>query len=173
MGSAARETLALARWGFFFSAACVTLLRMANDMINEEAAADNWLLESFRDPSQLGFPPMLPIELALRLDTPQKICQAYNISKDEFQSITKHPVFIKAYSEAVEALKTDGVSFKMKAKLQAEDFLATSYAMVKNANTSDAVRADLIKATARWAGFDAKETAGASGTGFNIQINLG
>lgn len=147
---------------------------MSKDLtVQEEAAADNWLLELSRDPSQLGFPPMLPIELALRLDTPQKICQAYNITKDEFAAIAKHPVFIKSYQEAVEALKTDGVSFKMKARMQAEDYLATAYAMVKNANTSDAVRADLIKATTRWAGYDAKENAAAGGTGFNIQINLG
>lgn len=164
-------------WHLISSSA--TLLRMSNELATNEdevaaaGAADNWLLDTLRDPSQLGFPPMLPIELALRLDTPQKICAAYNIPKDEFVEITRHPVFIKAYKEAVEALKTEGVSFKMKARMQAEDYLATAYAMVKNANTSDAVRADLIKATTRWAGYDAKENAAGAGTGFNIQINLG
>lgn len=140
---------------------------------HDETEADDWLTGAIQDPSKLGFPPMLPIELALRMGTTQQVCQAYNISKDEFVALTKHPLFIKAYQEAVEALKTEGVSFKMKARLQAEDYLATSYAMVKNPNTSDAVRADLIKTTARWAGHDAKDATGVAGTGFNIQINLG
>lgn len=125
------------------------------------------------DPSQLGFPPTLPIELALRMGTPKEICAAYNISHEEFAQIAKHPLFIKAYAEAVEALKTDGMSFKMKAKMQAEDYLATAYAMIKNPNTSDAVRADLVKATVRWAGYDTKESTAGNGNNFAIQINLG
>src|SRR5690349_9975776 len=149
---------------------------MANDLTlpdTEPDEADNWLQAALRDPSQMGFPPLLPIELALRLDTPQNICEAYNLSKEDFLAISKHPVFIKAYQEAVESLKTEGMSFKMKAKMQAEDYLTTAFAMIKNANTSDAVRADLIKSTVRWAGFDAKDTGGAGGSNFQININLG
>src|SRR5260370_1418148 len=132
------------------------------------------IFESLRDPSKLGFPPMLPIELAMRIDTPAKICGVYNISRDEFAVIAQHPLFIKAYHEAVEALKTEGVSFRMKAKMQAEDFLTTSYAMVKNDRVSDAVRAGLIRDTIRWAGYDTKAGEGAgNGQNFNIQINLG
>ena len=75
--------------------------------------------------------------------------------------------------EAVEQLKVDGMSFKMKARMQAEGFLATSFAMVTNPATSDAVRADLIKNTVRWAGYDAKAADVGQGNSFNIQINLG
>lgn len=125
-----------------------------------------------RDPSQLGFPPMLPVELAMGISTPAVVCAAYGITKDEFALLAQHPLFIKAYQNAVESLNQDGMSFKIKAKMQAEDFLATSYQMVKNAETSDAVRADLIKHTVRWAGWDAKAAEAAPGNGFNIQINL-
>lgn len=147
---------------------------MSTDLtIPEDEAGDNWLAAALRDPSQMGFPPLLPIELALRLDTPQNICAAYKISREEFTAIAQHPVFVKAYKEATEALKTEGMSFKLKARMQAEDYLATAFAMIKNANTSDAVRADLIKSTVRWAGYDAKEAAGAGGSNFQIMINLG
>lgn len=127
-----------------------------------------------RNPADLGFPPMLPIELALKIAPVPDICGHYGISKDQFAAIIAHPVFIKAYQEAVESLKVDGMSFKMKARMQAEGFLATSFAMVTNPATSDAVRADLIKNTVRWAGYDAKaaDVAG-GGQSFNIQINLG
>ena len=116
---------------------------------------------------------MLPVELALKIDSPRKICEIYGISQDDFRRIIAHPVFIKAYQEAVESLKVDGMSFKLKAKMQAEGYLATAFQLVQNANTSDAVRADLIKNTVRWAGYDAKAVDTGQGSSFNIQINLG
>lgn len=130
-------------------------------------------LEALRNPADLGFPSMLPMELALKIDTPPNICKAYGISREQFTEIIRHPVFIKQYQEAIESLKVDGMSFKVKARMQAEDFLTTSYSMVKNPATSDAVRADLIKTTARWAGYDQKAVDAGAGSNFNIQINLG
>ena len=126
-----------------------------------------------RNPADLGFPPLLPIELALKIDTPKAICEHYGITRAQFELILKHPVFQHEFKAAVEMLKIEGMSFKLKAKLQAEDFLGTSYAMVKNPATSDAVRADLIKSTVRWAGLDQKATDAGGGNSFNIQINLG
>lgn len=126
-----------------------------------------------RDPSELGFPVMLPMELALKIDTPANICAHYGISKDQFRAIIAHPVFIKQYQEAIEGLKVDGYAFKMKAKMQAEHMLATSFAMATNPATSDAVRADIIKNTVRWAGYDAKAVDVGQQSSFNIQINLG
>lgn len=126
-----------------------------------------------RNPADLGFPPMLPLELALKIAPPAQICAHYGITREQFAAIIAHPVFVKSYQEAVEQLKVDGMSFKMKAKMQAEGFLATSFAMVTNPATSDAVRADLIKNTVRWAGYDAKAAEVGTGNSFNIQINLG
>ena len=126
---------------------------------------------ALRRPLEIGFPPLLPMELALRIDTPANICAIYNIDKDEFAAMIQHPVFIKAYQEAVEALKVDGMSFKVKAKMMAEEYLKTAFSMVQDKNTSDNVRADLIKATVRWGGLDAKTDTVASPT-FNIQLNL-
>lgn len=126
-----------------------------------------------RDPSQMGFPPMLPVELALRIDTPAKICAIYGISKDQFAGIIKHPVFVKSYQEAIESLKVDGMSFRLKARMQSEEYLKTAYAMIQDKNTSDAVRANLLQATVRWAGYDQKAVDAGQGNSFNIQINLG
>jgi hypothetical protein len=126
-----------------------------------------------RNPADLGFPPMLPIELALKIAAPADICGHYGITREQFAAIIAHPVFIKEYQGAVEALKVEGMSFKLKARMQAEGFLSTSFAMVTNPATSDAVRADLIKNTVRWAGYDAKAVDTGTGSTFAIQINLG
>jgi hypothetical protein len=136
-----------------------------------EANAD--LMAALRDPTTLGYPPMLPVELALKIDTPAKICEIYGITRDTFSKIIAHPVFIKSYQEAVESLKVDGMSFKLKAKMQAEGYLSTAFQLVQNPHTSDSVRADLIKNTVRWAGYDAKAVDTGQGSSFNIQINLG
>lgn len=126
-----------------------------------------------RNPAELGFPPMLPYELAMKTDTVKNICRAYGLSRGEFEALILHPVFIKAYQEATEALKIDGMSFRVKARLQAEAYLDTAFRMAQNPGTSDAVRADIIKNTVRWAGFDAKAVEAGGGNAFNILINLG
>lgn len=126
-----------------------------------------------RNPAELGFHPMLPYELAMKVDSPANICRAYGLSKSEFAGLIAHAVFIKAYQEAIEALKVDGMGFKVKARIQAEAYLDTAFHMAQNAGTSDSVRADIIKNTVRWAGYDAKAAEVGQGNSFNIQINLG
>jgi hypothetical protein len=125
-----------------------------------------------RNPAELGFPPMLPYELAMKVDSAANICRAYGMTREAFAELIEHPVFIKAYQEAVEALKVEGMSFRIKARLQAEAYLDTAFVMAQNPGTSDNVRADIIKNTVRWAGYDAKAAEGGPGNSFNILINL-
>jgi len=127
------------------------------------------------DPADLGFPPMLPFELAMRTAPPSEVCAAYNISKDEFIRLTADPLFAAAYANAREALQKDGASFKIKAKIQAEELLKKSWEMIHSKDTPTAVKSDLIKATVRWAGYEPKtDGSGAGGTNaFQININLG
>lgn len=154
--------------------------RVANMELDEVEDTLVKLLErQAADPSTMFFPPMLPVELAMRavgtLDlTVQQICEAHQVTRAQLGHLVTHPVFVKAYQDAIEMLKVDGMSFKTKAKMQAEDYLGTAFAMVKNPNISDAVRARLIECTVRWAGLDAKAVDVANGgNAFNIQINLG
>lgn len=128
------------------------------------------------DPAFLGFPPLLPIELAMRVAPVQEICAAYGISKDQFIELSQDPVFVKAYGDAKEALQKDGVSFRIKARLQAEELLKKSWSMIHDQNTPTTVKADLLKATVRWAGLEPKGDpggGGVNGNAFQININLG
>lgn len=126
------------------------------------------------DPSELGFPPMLPVELAMRVAPVPEICAAYGIDKDEFIRLAQDPLFVQAYKGAQEMLQKDGMSFRIKARMQAEELLKDSWALIKSRDTPVAVKTDLIKATVRWAGYDAKENGPAGvGNAFQININLG
>lgn len=125
------------------------------------------------DPSTLGWPPTLPVELALRVHTPQELCEAYGISRQEWGRLCKDSGFRTQVARYVEMVKADGVSFRLKAQLQSEELLRTAWAMIHNPDTPANVRADLIKSTWRCAGLDASKEGVAQGVAFSINLNLG
>ena len=129
-----------------------------------------------RDPAQLGWPPTLPVELALRTASVQDICESYGISAAEWKVMRTDPALIEAVREAASMLKTEGVSFKIKAQLQAEELLRTSWTLIHDDNTPPNVKADLIKFTIRVAGRDptANRADSLNGVrGLQINIDLG
>lgn len=126
------------------------------------------------DPSTLGFPMMLPVELALAEQKPREICEAYGISKEKFIAITQNPVFARAYAEAKEMLAKDGMTYRTKARMQAEQLLKTSWALIHDQFTPAEVKARLIMHTAKVAGYEPKEGASVVlGNALQININLG
>jgi hypothetical protein len=68
-----------------------------------------------------------------------------------------------------------GLTFKLKARAQAEELLTTSYLLIHDPAVSPAVKADLIKSTVKWAGLEPKNTevSDGAGGGVKITINLG
>lgn len=129
------------------------------------------------NPAEIGtYPPTLPVEIALRTAPLPQICQAYNISHDEWLVLKDDPVFRADLAAAVELVKKDGMSFKLKAKMQSEELLKTSWKMIhsNNEDVPASVRADLIKFTVRAAGLaEPAEKAGANANNLQININLG
>lgn len=127
------------------------------------------------DPADVGYPATLPIELALRVAPTKDICDAYGITAEQWDVLRGNLVFQRDLAQAVETVRQEGMSFRLKARMQAEDLLSKSYAMVVDQETPPSVRADLIKATVRWAGYDAPPQAmqeKAAGAGFSITINI-
>lgn len=129
-----------------------------------------------KDPSELGYPPTLPIEIALKTAPLNDIREEYGFTKDEWLALRYDPNFINDLAAATEMLKVEGMSFKLKARLQAEELLKTSWRLIHapKDEVPPQVRANLIQATMRWAGYDNKDNAaGGAGNQLNIQINLG
>lgn len=141
-----------------------------NMLANIEAYQPN------RDPAAIGWPPTLPIEIALKTAPMGEIREAYGYTPEEWMRLKDNPDFLADLSAAVLMVKKEGMSFKLKAKLQAEELLKTSWRLIHapSAEVPSSVKADLLKATMRWAGYDVKEAAVAQGgNALNIQINLG
>ena len=139
-----------------------------------------------KDPTELGFPPMLPIELAMGVGSTKDICETYGIDLEAWEKLTKNIVFVQAVSEAKAMAKAEGGAFKMKAKTMAELMLNDLYNIAAGRETDAegkpanvALRADLMKFMIRIAGLDAsieqraqKQMAGVVATA-TININLG
>lgn len=128
-----------------------------------------------RDPAELGWPPTLPIEIALRTAPLDIIREEYGYSVDEWMRLRDNPQFLRDLTAAMSMVKEEGMSFKLKARIQAEELLKTSWRLIHapQDEVPSSVKADLIKATARWAGYDNKDNgAGGAGNQLNIQINL-
>jgi hypothetical protein len=138
--------------------------------------ADIKAYEPSRDPASIGWPPTLPIEIALKTAPLNDIRDAYGYSNEEWMRLRDDPAFLADLAAAVQMVKKEGMSFKLKAKLQAEELLKTSWRLIHapQEEVPSSVKADLLKATMRWAGYDVKEAAVmAGGNALNIQINLG
>lgn len=126
------------------------------------------------DPSEFGFPATLPLELALKEKPVADLCKAYGIDRDGWEKLRHDPLFVAAVAGYVEELKKDGMSFKLKARLQAEVLLATSFKLIhsNNDDVPPQVKADLIKFTIRAAGLDGSKDQAQSGPQNALQINI-
>lgn len=132
-----------------------------------------------KDPTSLVWPPTLPIELALKTASPGQLRTEYGYDEDEWERLSRNPAFLKDLAGACEMVRQEGMSFKLKARLIAEENLKTAWKMIHDPHVvvPPSVKADLIKSVARWAGYEqrpgAENAAGGQNNQLNIQINLG
>lgn len=127
-----------------------------------------------RDPSKIAWSTTLPIELALKTATPQELRIHYGYNEEEWDALKENPVFMAELTAACELVKQEGMSFKLKARLQGEALLDTNWRLIHapSSEVPAAVKAKLMEATWRMAGFDNKEGMQGPAVGFAIQINF-
>jgi hypothetical protein len=84
-------------------------------------------------------------------------------------------IFLHKLAACRDEVRTKGLTFRVKARAQAEELLKTSWLLIHDPVVSPAVKADLIKSTVKWAGLDTTPAnEGQSGAGgVTITINLG
>jgi hypothetical protein len=121
----------------------------------------------------------LAFDMALMLEgsgeTLQEVMARHKISGNEILTFNSDPVFLKKVEHYRGEIQEKGLTFKLKARAQAEELLTTSWMLIHDPSTSPAVKADLIKSTVKWAGLEPKGdvvTDGGAG-GVRITINLG
>lgn len=121
----------------------------------------------------------LAFDVALTLEgsgeTLQEIMGRHNITANDILAFNADPIFLKKVEQYRGEIRDKGLTFKLKARAQAEELLTTSWLLIHDPAVSPAVKADLIKSTVKWAGLEPKSDAPTeSGTGgVKITINLG
>jgi hypothetical protein len=121
----------------------------------------------------------LAFDVALTLEnsgeTLQEVMARHNISASDILAFNADPVFLKKVEGYRTEIRDKGLTFKLKARAQAEELLTTSWLLIHDPAVSPAVKADLIKSTVKWAGLEPKNdvTTEGSGGGVKITINLG
>ena len=129
------------------------------------------------NPVNTGYPAGLALELALKIAKPSKVLETYGVNRVEWDRIRKIPAFQIEFRELTEKAKEKGFSYQMKAAAQSEALLQTTWDLINDRGTPASVRADMIKFTARTAGYDQKDAKqvldGEITDKINITINLG
>jgi len=121
----------------------------------------------------------LAFDIALTLEgsgeTLQEVMTRHKIAATDILAFNADPVFLKKVEHYREEVREKGLTFKLKARAQAEELLTTSWMLIHDPAVSPAVKADLIKSTVKWGGLEPKnDPVNEGGTGgVRITINLG
>ena len=121
----------------------------------------------------------LAFDVALTLEgsgeTLQEVMGRHSIDANDLITFKRDPVFLKKVEAYRDEVREKGMTFRLKARAQAEELLTTSYLLIHDPGVSPAVKADLIKSTVKWAGLEPKNDDNAEGAagGVRITINLG
>ena len=105
-----------------------------------------------------------------------EILARHGITPAELVHYNQDSMFLKKVMHLREEIKEKGMTFRLKAKAQAEELLTTSWTIIHSPEVSAAVKAKLIADTVRWGGLEPPKDVlvadGGGGGGVTIQINL-
>src|SRR4249920_27896 len=100
----------------------------------------------------------LAFDVALSLensgDTVQELLIRYRLHASDILAFNADPIFLRRVDHFRNEIRDKGVTFKLKARAQAEELLTTSWLLIHDPAVSPAVKADLIKSTVKWAGLE-------------------
>ena len=118
----------------------------------------------------------LAFDLALALEgsgeSVNEIAQRHNLASTTVLKYSKDPTFQKRITAYREDIRDKGLTFKLKARAQAEELLVTSWNLIHSNDVSAAVKADLIKSTVKWAGLEPKNEEGGNAPAGGVKINI-
>jgi hypothetical protein len=116
----------------------------------------------------------LAVELALDVDDAEAIFARYNYTVEQAADLMESAAFVALLQIATKETRESGVGFRTKAKLIAGELLPYAVDIATDPLQSAAVRADMIKWSAKIAGFEPKEGKedGKGGSGLTLSITF-
>ena len=114
----------------------------------------------------------LAVELALKVDDAAAIFAAYKYTPEQAADLLESPAFVALLQQATKEVAESGLSFRTKAKLLAGELLPYANDIATDPLQSAAVRADLIKWSAKVAGFEPKDPKDDGKTGGGLTLSI-
>lgn len=128
-------------------------------------------------PLQRNWTDRFALDLAMSLegsgDKIPVLLETHGYTQEELQAFLQDPLFEQRVREFQGQLKEKGLTFKMKARVQAELLLDTAWDVIHHPDTGAPVKADLIKWMSKVAGFESDKGSGGNNNGVVININMG
>lgn len=100
------------------------------------------------------------------------IFAGHGFTQDQSIALLSDATFARLLERVTKEVKDQGLSFRAKARVMAEDLLQHSYSLATDPEVSAAVRLDAIKSTVKWAGLEPKEKDGAGTGGGGLTLNI-
>lgn len=119
--------------------------------------------------------PRLILDLAIAVEDTEAILARYDLSEYDYNNLLKTTSFRRDLAMTMREVRENGLSFRHKARVQAESYLEVLDSLVYSDSTPSGVRLDGIKQAVAWGDLVPKETKGDGGQSqnpINIQINF-
>ena len=118
--------------------------------------------------------PTLVLEDALELFTDDELCTRHNVSLGELTAFRTLQVYRRSVAEARKEIAEQGLTFKAKARLQAEKFLDEEVPRwMGDADTPVKDKLTVLSKLVEWSDLGPKQQAQQAGGGFTFVVNLG
>lgn len=123
--------------------------------------------------------PKIPAEMvdsiALGMEDELVVAARHGFSVEQYRRLEKLRPFQVAVASRRADFEKQGLTFKLKRSMQADDLWDDVYLMAKGSNVPLMQKAEVATRLAKLGGLEPKEEkgAGAAGPGFQISINLG
>lgn len=110
--------------------------------------------------------PKLVFEIAMGVERPMVLFKRYGYTEDQALALTSNELFNRQVESKASELKAQGLIFKVKAALAAEDIMEDVYVGAKDPETPFSQKLDALKFFSKAAGVDAvAATGGPAGGG--------
>ncbi len=115
----------------------------------------------------------LAYELAMQRDEPEVIFQRHGYTVQQAQTLIATPEFSTVLDRVAKEVKANGLTYRAKARVMAEDLLQHGYEIATDELASAAVRADLIQWFTRVADLEPEKKDGkGTGTGGGLHLSI-
>lgn len=142
--------------------------------MNEEFTIDDKLVNPPEKLSRsaVNYSQHFVMELALGLETPDTLCIRYDITPYEYACLLANPVFQSDLNNWKQKMVDEGLSFKLKARVQAESYLEELDQIVHDPDTSKETKLAAISRVVGWAGLEQSKNSTEGSSKPSITINI-